>query len=145
MKSFQDYPTADLGIPGEHIQLLFDVPELKTPKIIYPSRVNIIAMLVSLINNPEIKEGDNIIIYYTGHGSSYECSEYDDVGEISFTSSGYIKVLCPIDRNTDANGNTVPEISDWEFNTILNGLSPAPKNTMVSSSGLGQKERTTEE
>ncbi len=69
---------------------------------------------------------------------------YDDVGEISFTSSGYIKVLCPIDRNTDANGNTVPEISDWEFNTILNGLSPAPKNTMVSSSGLGQKERTTD-
>ncbi|SJL17902.1 uncharacterized protein ARMOST_21470 [Armillaria ostoyae] len=105
-KSFRDYLTADLGVPGERIQLLLDVPEPKPPKIIYPSRANIIATLVSLINNPEIKKGDNIIIYYAGHGSSYECSEYDGVDEISFASSGYIEALCPIDRDTDANGNT---------------------------------------
>ncbi len=124
-KSFQDYLTANLGVPGEHIQLLLDVPEPKTPKIIYPSRANIIATLVSLINNPEIKEGDNIIIYYAGHGSSYECSEYDDVDEISFASSGYIEALCPIDRDTDAKSNTIPDISDREFNTILALISRA--------------------
>ncbi len=61
-KSFQDYLTVDLGVPGERIQLLLDVPEPKPPKIIYPSHANIIAMLVNLVNNPEIERGDNIII-----------------------------------------------------------------------------------
>ncbi|KAK0437416.1 hypothetical protein EV421DRAFT_1678950, partial [Armillaria borealis] len=71
-----------------------------------------------LIHNPEIKEGDNIIIYYTGHGSSYQCLDW---GNKSISgNTGYIEVLCPIDRDThDANKDTVPDISNRELNTIL--------------------------
>lgn len=109
-----------LGVPKEHIQLLLGSKEHTSPDdLMTPSRTHITDMLLSLIDNPEINEGDNIIIYYAGHGSSYECSEYRDF-------DGYIEALCPIDRDAcDANGNTVPDISDRELNTILTLISRA--------------------
>ncbi len=97
----------------------------------YPSRMHITNTLLSLIYHPQIEEGDNIIIYYAGHGSSYECSDWVDVEnpeyeEISFGNTGYIESLCPIDRDTrDADGNIVPDISDRELNTILTLISRA--------------------
>ncbi len=51
-----------------------------------PSRTHITDMLLSVIDNPEINEGDNIIIYYAGHGSSYECSEYLDTENPDYKS-----------------------------------------------------------
>ncbi|KAK0462287.1 uncharacterized protein EV420DRAFT_1221412, partial [Desarmillaria tabescens] len=94
------------------------------------SRTHIIDALLSLMNNKEIEKGDNIIIYYAGHGSSYEYSGHlnakkpDDGAEISFGSVGCIEALCPINRDTcDANGNTVPDISDRELNMILTLIS----------------------
>ncbi|KAK0462290.1 uncharacterized protein EV420DRAFT_1222058, partial [Desarmillaria tabescens] len=130
---FERYLSGDLCVPRERIQLLLGSTEhdsLDDP--VYPSRAHIINMLLSFIKNPYIEKGDNIIIYYAGHGSSYECSEYQDVDnpeyeeEISFASTGYIEALCPIDRDTcDADGNPVPDISDRELNTILTLISRA--------------------
>ncbi|PBK79273.1 hypothetical protein ARMGADRAFT_1013539 [Armillaria gallica] len=38
----------------------------------------------------------------------------------------YVEAFCPIDRDTfDSNGDPVPDISDWELNTILSVLSRA--------------------
>ncbi|SJL17890.1 uncharacterized protein ARMOST_21457 [Armillaria ostoyae] len=129
--SFQQYLT-DCGVPKERIQLILDVPESPNGRktTIYPSRAHITTTLLSLIHNPEIKKGDNIIIYYVGHGSSYQCSDYHDVKhpnyEEEFPSTGYIEALCPIDRDTcDADGNIVPDISNREFNTILTLISQA--------------------
>ncbi|KAK0207481.1 hypothetical protein IW262DRAFT_1234250, partial [Armillaria fumosa] len=113
-QSFREYLTTKLGIPAMRIQVLLG------------SKQHTSSGSSNLINNPDIKKGDNIIIYYAGHGSSYQFSDYNDVKEtlddheISPGSTGYIKALCPIDRDTfDENGDTIPDISDREFNTIL--------------------------
>ncbi|KAK0429628.1 hypothetical protein EV421DRAFT_2091912 [Armillaria borealis] len=117
----EKYLTEDLGVPSDRVQLLLGNKEhtsLKDP--IYPSRAHIVDALLSLITNPEIAYGDNIIIYYSGHGSYYPShTEEDDEPE-------YIETLCPIDRDTlDADGVPVPDISDRELNTILTLISRA--------------------
>ncbi len=133
-QSFQEYLTTKLDVPKLRIQLLLGSKKHASPEVsksIYPSRANITSTLLSLINNPDIKKGDNIIIYYAGHGSSYHCSDFNDVEipdyhEISSGSTGHIEALCPIDRDTlDANGDAIPDISDREFNTILALISRA--------------------
>ncbi len=86
-----------------------------------PSRTHIIDALLSIIHNPEILHGDNIIIYYSGHGSCYPSEEKGDNTKIE-----YIEALCPIDRDTiNDDGQPVPDISDREFNTILALISRA--------------------
>ncbi len=126
------YLSDDLCVPRERIQLLLGSREHDDPDDpMYPSRAHITSTLLGLIDNPHIEKGDNIIIYYAGHGSSYHCSDYSnienaDYQEISSGSTGHIEALCPIDRDTlDANGNIVPDISDREFNTILTLISRA--------------------
>ncbi|KAK0207482.1 hypothetical protein IW262DRAFT_1282051, partial [Armillaria fumosa] len=110
------YLSDDLYVPRERIQLLLGHREHDDPEDpMYPSRAHITTTLLSLVDNPDIEKGDNIIIYYAGHGSSYQYNH-----EISPGSTGYIEALCPIDRDTfDENGDTIPDISDREFNTIL--------------------------
>ncbi|KAK0475379.1 hypothetical protein IW261DRAFT_1493820 [Armillaria novae-zelandiae] len=129
---YKRYLSDDLCVPEERIQLLLGCREHNDRgNPMYPSRAHIITTLLSLIDSPHIDKGDNIIIYYAGHGSSYHCSDYTnledgDHKEISPGSTGYIEALCPIDRDTlDVNGNPIPDISDREFNTILTLISRA--------------------
>ncbi|KAK0437414.1 hypothetical protein EV421DRAFT_1679212, partial [Armillaria borealis] len=129
---FERYLSDDLHVPREGIQLLLGSREHDGPgDPMYPSCTHITNTLLSLIDNPEIEEGDNIIIYYAGHGSSYQCSDWGhvknpDYQEISFRNTGYIEALCPIDHDThDADGNIVPDISNREFNTLLMLISQA--------------------
>ncbi len=64
------YLTEDLGVPSNRIQLLLGSKEHKSPDdLMYPSRIHIVGALLSLVTNPKIAHGDNIIIYYAGHGS----------------------------------------------------------------------------
>ncbi|KAK0207442.1 hypothetical protein IW262DRAFT_1498642 [Armillaria fumosa] len=73
-----------------------------------------------LITNPEIAYGDNIIIYYSGHGSYYQYNTGED------DEPECIETLCPIDRDTlGEDGKPVPDISDREFNVILSLISQA--------------------
>ncbi|KAK0184134.1 caspase domain-containing protein, partial [Armillaria mellea] len=123
-QSFQEYLTTKLGVPKRRIQLLLGSKKHASAEVsksadisMYPSRAHITNTLLSLIDNPHIEKDDNIIIYYAGHGSSYHFSP---------GNTGYIEALCPIDRDTlDVNGNTIPDISDREFNTILTLISRA--------------------
>ncbi|PBK64976.1 hypothetical protein ARMSODRAFT_449442 [Armillaria solidipes] len=117
----EKYLTEDLGVPSNRIQLLVGSKEhtsLEDP--MNPSRAHIVGALLSLITNPEIAHGDNIIIYYSGHGSYYPYhTEEDEEPE-------HIETLCPIDRDTPGeNGKPVPDISDRELNTILTLVSRA--------------------
>ncbi|KAK0184157.1 hypothetical protein F5146DRAFT_891537, partial [Armillaria mellea] len=68
--------------------------------------------LLSLATNAEIKDGDIIIIYFAGYGSSYSSPDdvavHEDIG-----------TLCPVDRDAIINDEAIPEISDREFNIIL--------------------------
>ncbi|SJL12686.1 uncharacterized protein ARMOST_16117 [Armillaria ostoyae] len=88
-----------------------------------PTRANIIDTLLSLSTNSEIENGDNIIIYFAGHGSIYFCSEYPPYEGTSVADRGSIEALCPIDRTPPDSEVTIPDISDREINTILKEIS----------------------
>ncbi|SJL17914.1 uncharacterized protein ARMOST_21484 [Armillaria ostoyae] len=121
VRLMEKYLTKDLGMPRSRIQLFVGSNEHTSPEDpMNPSRSHIISALLSIITNPEITFGDNIIIYYSGHGSCYPPhTEEDDETE-------YIEALCPIDRDIPGeNGKPVPDISDREFNTILSLISRA--------------------
>ncbi|KAK0460809.1 peptidase C14, caspase domain-containing protein, partial [Armillaria novae-zelandiae] len=111
----EKFLTEDLGVPSNRIQLLVgskDHTSVDDP--LCPSRVHIIDALLSLITNSEIAYNDNIIIYYSGHGSYYPPHPEED------SETDYIETLSPIDRDTlGEDGKHVPDISDRELNTIL--------------------------
>ncbi|KAK0227236.1 hypothetical protein EDD85DRAFT_890454, partial [Armillaria nabsnona] len=115
----QRFLIEDLSVPKHRIQSLFGS---KKPQATHdpttPNRANIIETLTSLIYNTDIKHGDNIIIYFSGHGSSYSCEDYYGHGV------GDIEALCLIDR-TDENSSSIPDISDREINIILRQISHA--------------------
>ncbi len=108
----EKYLTTYLGVPRDRIQLLLgskDHASASDP--MYPSRARIVSVLTGLITEDKIKHGDNIIIYYAGHGASYYNEE---------EGLGFVEALCPIDRDVlGANGSPVSDISDREINGIL--------------------------
>ncbi|PBK83786.1 hypothetical protein ARMGADRAFT_1067682 [Armillaria gallica] len=123
VRLMEQYLTEDLGVPRQRIQLLLGSREHISPAdMMNPSRTHIIDALLSIIHNPEILYGDNIIIYYSGHGSCYPFEEEgDDIGYVQ-----HIEALCPIDRDTPGdNSKPIPDISDREFNAILTQISRA--------------------
>ncbi|KAK0227264.1 caspase domain-containing protein [Armillaria nabsnona] len=142
--AMKKYLTNDLMVPEDHIQVLLSPnPECKPPnsvadvlvsliintiRLLYPdcltitsrtlpTRDNIIRALVDVSRDPRIKEGDHIILFFSGHGTNYPCEIYfnDDIGE-----QGNIEALCPVDRGyRDAKGYIIPDISDREIHVIL--------------------------
>ncbi|KAK0490213.1 peptidase C14, caspase domain-containing protein [Armillaria novae-zelandiae] len=117
----------DVGVPEERIKCLLG-SQIPSPSgdPFTPSRSNIVNMLYSLKDNPDIDSGDNIIIYYAGHGSSYYCSDHLFTESICRTSGCPVEALCPIDRDTiDSDGHWVPDISDRELSTLLTMISHA--------------------
>ncbi|KAK0227267.1 caspase domain-containing protein [Armillaria nabsnona] len=109
----------DLGVPKCRIQsLLGSKTQVAPSDPSIPTRSNIIQTLTSLIYNSEIEHGDNIVIYFSGHGSVYSCEEYCGKG------AGTIEALCPIDR-TEEDDSPVPDISDREINIILRQIAHA--------------------
>ncbi len=115
----EKYLVENLGVPRNRIQLLLGSKEYTSPEDpMYPSRAHVVGALLSLITNPEITPGDNIIIYYSGHGSYYPPHTEED------GHTDYTETLCPIDRDTPGeDGKPVPDISDRELNTILSLIS----------------------
>ncbi|PBK72044.1 hypothetical protein ARMSODRAFT_1016043 [Armillaria solidipes] len=120
--SMKNFLIDDLGMSEERIQCLlgFHYP---TPGDPLPSRDNIVRVLYSLISNQEIDPGDNILIYFAGHGASYNCAEHCLKPKCD-TKSCPVKALCPLDRDTlDAGGRYVPDISDRELDALFTEIS----------------------
>ncbi|PBK72049.1 hypothetical protein ARMSODRAFT_1016046 [Armillaria solidipes] len=120
MKSFL---VDDLGVSEERIRCLLgsEDPTLGDPLI--PSRDNIIRVLYSLIDNQEIDPGDNILVYFTGHGASYNSAKHSQKPKCD-TNSCPVEALCPLDRDTlDAEGRYVPDISDRELDALHGNIS----------------------
>ncbi|KAK0473814.1 caspase domain-containing protein [Armillaria luteobubalina] len=110
------YLTEDLSVPKHRIQCLLGSNEhISSSNYHIPTRVNIIQTLIGLMNNAEIQTGDNIIIYFAGHGSGYSTAGYCS------NAMDSIESLCPIDR-TEGNGSHIPDISDREINVILQNI-----------------------
>ncbi|SJK96809.1 uncharacterized protein ARMOST_00055 [Armillaria ostoyae] len=118
----EKYFVDDVGVPKDRIQLLLGSEDHASPDDpMYPSRTHITDMLHSLATNDKIEYGDNIVIYYAGHGSCYSYHEDDEDED---ETHEYIEALCPIDCDTsDSNGIPIPDISDRELNSILSQIS----------------------
>ncbi len=133
----EKYLTEVLGAPRDHIQTLHG-PKVHTSNVsTLPNCANIIHMLLSLAGNPEIDTGDIIIIYYSGYGSCYQCSEYylhedSPSTTVSIVGAGSIEALCPMDRDIlDENGVTIPDISNREFSSILSPISRSKRHQIT--------------
>ncbi|KAK0457620.1 peptidase C14, caspase domain-containing protein, partial [Armillaria novae-zelandiae] len=109
----EKYLTDVLHVPKDRIQYLLgkqldDSSTLIPHNNVPPTRANIVDTLLGLSKNTKINNGDSIIIFFSGHGSSYYylCP---------------IEALCPIDRRGTPDGQDacVPDISDREINNIL--------------------------
>ncbi len=119
----KEFLTKVLGVPEGRIQCLLSPNPTPCPD---PERKNIIDTLLNLSTNPEIQHGDNIIIYFSGHGSSYELSDFYEAGDIA--AEGSIEALCPVDRTASGTESSIPDISDREINIILAEIAHAKGN-----------------
>ncbi|PBK87186.1 hypothetical protein ARMGADRAFT_468828 [Armillaria gallica] len=124
----EKYLKEEIGIPQERIQLLLGSQGASSEDPSFPSRTNIVNTLLSLVDNPQIEVGDNIIIYFAGHGAGYSPNEYH-LGDTEDSRSlgavdDSIEAICPIDRDTiDSSGSRIPDISDREINSIFQQIS----------------------
>ena len=92
-----------LDVPRDHIRILRDA-----------NRETLINAFYDLRDDERIKPDDNIVIHFSGHGSSYETQDYFT----SFASqAGSIESICPVDRS-----DSIPDISDREINSIFSEL-----------------------
>ncbi|PBK79614.1 hypothetical protein ARMGADRAFT_1092975 [Armillaria gallica] len=132
VQTMVEFLVHDLGMSEGHIKCLlssssdiqnpFTGTEERRVDVDSPIHKHIIDTLLSLSTKPEIQYGDNIIIYFAGHGSSYKCSDYYLEGGTS--GEGYIDALCPMDRTSSSSTDySILDISDREINTILTELS----------------------
>ncbi|SJL17768.1 uncharacterized protein ARMOST_21329 [Armillaria ostoyae] len=119
-----EYLTINMGVPEDHVKLLLSPQPSNVSSILLPIRAHIIDTLLSLSTNPRIHYGDNIVIYYAGHGAVYHCKTHPAFASLGKT--GTIEALCPMDRNTtkanDGNCKPIPDISDREIYTILDEI-----------------------
>ncbi len=116
----EKYLVQNINMPKGQIQLLTSSVSHSDINSSIPNRENIIDALLGLSMNSKIHNDDNIIIYFAGCISSYLISESPPYKD-SIAGNGCIEALCPINRATPSNSLTgVPNISDWEINTILN-------------------------
>ncbi|KAK0217302.1 caspase domain-containing protein [Armillaria fumosa] len=124
----RDYLRKELRMPDTHIECLLSSDFRNA---IFPSRRNIIRKLLSLATDTQIECGDNIIIFFSGHGTSYsfpEDPQYNADGIPNARGSSRfaspIEALCPADRGKpDGWGAPIPDISDREINGILHQIS----------------------
>ncbi|KAK0227328.1 peptidase C14, caspase domain-containing protein, partial [Armillaria nabsnona] len=126
VKEMVEFLVNDLGMSEGHIQCLLSTSSEERPMtcitVTSPTHKNIINTLLSLSTRCDILPGDNIIIYFAGHGSSYDLSGFYRAGSI--LAEGYIKAICPMDHNTPSGTSTsIPDIRDREINTILTEIS----------------------
>ncbi|KAK0243567.1 caspase domain-containing protein [Armillaria nabsnona] len=137
--AMRQYLTDDLHVPKERIQCLLGPGGNSHVDSSIPSRRNIISALLDLARNSQIEADDCIIIYFSGHGTSYQCARCHEsilTGEkperACLKSLCPIEALCPIDREAlDTDDTPVPDISDREFNSIIAQISRAKGNRIT--------------
>ncbi|PBK65533.1 hypothetical protein ARMSODRAFT_872231, partial [Armillaria solidipes] len=113
-KMVVEYLTSDLHVPGNHIQLLLSTSIEECNRV---SSCCDFAAILGLSTNTDIQHGENILIYFAGHGTTYECADYYQ--KETAAALGTIEALCPMDRGPKPTATGIPDISDREINTIL--------------------------
>ncbi|KAG8688269.1 hypothetical protein FRC11_005757, partial [Ceratobasidium sp. 423] len=115
-----NFLTSDLGVPLNHIINLRNESA---------SRANIIKGFRGLQNDPRINKGDPILVYYAGHGGSYEPSRRM---KQAYGPSN-IQVIFPHDYKILPPGATEPIncIPDKTVGALLNDLSMEKGNNLT--------------
>ncbi|PBK83257.1 hypothetical protein ARMGADRAFT_677254 [Armillaria gallica] len=122
----------DLGVPKHRIQLLLGRLDGSMHDSLFPSRENIIKTLHDIRNNPLIDKGDCIIVYFSGHGSHYFCSNYFYESASGSAHLGSVEAICPADRDElDREGHSISDISDRELNTIISLIRDSKGNNIT--------------
>ncbi|KAK0224033.1 hypothetical protein IW262DRAFT_1268602, partial [Armillaria fumosa] len=138
--TMEKYLVDDLLVPRERIQQLLGSAcygDTSTDVSSIPSHANVISLLHSLIMNPDIKCGDPIIIFFSGHCSCYPLSDDDNDPDFDEEpnderSQKYVEALCPMDHNTlNSSGMLIPDITDWKLNTILTQIAYTKGNQIT--------------
>ncbi|KIK91180.1 hypothetical protein PAXRUDRAFT_150073 [Paxillus rubicundulus Ve08.2h10] len=74
--------------------------------------------MTHLVNNPDISQGDALLLYFAGHGSSMSAPRDWCEGK-----PRYVQVLCPYDHDTKGPEGRVAGISDRSLFAMLGELS----------------------
>lgn len=132
-EDFAIYLRTIMRVPSDHIDMLVDDAA---------TRDNILDSMYSLRNNERIKRGDAMIIYFSGHGSSYTLSNTEvntaDFGPPPVVSHpfwgnaraharSHLQALVPVDRGSP----DVPDISGRELNVCLADIRDAKGNNIT--------------
>ncbi|PVG04722.1 hypothetical protein CPB86DRAFT_13246 [Serendipita vermifera] len=115
-KAMQEYLEEDLAIPSSRIRTLHGEKA---------TRNGIISELRMLKNNPSIKQGDSILVFYAGHGDATTVPEGWD------QSSEEIQLLVPYDGDTEVNGEKVYSIPDRTICALLEDVAREKGNNIT--------------
>ena len=110
-RSVRRWLSNDLHVPREQICMLTDAEATK--------RAIEDNFMSHLVNNPAIENGDAILVYFAGHGSSVRPPR----GWNNMTRA--VEVLCPYDHDSKSPEGRIAGISDRSFHAMLRDLSKA--------------------
>ena len=117
-QAFTDYLIKDLRVPSKNLKLLLD----RAAK-----RDKIVKQLLALQDDPRIKHGDPIIIFYAGHGMEVAAPQ----GWQSGDPNNKIQMILPYDFKPHARP-PIHGIPDRTIGVLLDGLSEKKGNNIVS-------------
>jgi hypothetical protein len=107
-----------LGVPN---------PQIKNLRDSEATRAAIIDGIKAFTLNPQIKEGDSILIYYAGHGGSADTPEGWEIG-----SNSKIELLIPYDYSSSLEGgNRKHGIPDRVMGALLFRLASKKGDNIV--------------
>jgi len=112
----KEYLEKDLGVPPSQIRYLHDEDA---------TRAAIIKEFRDLQDNPLVRYGDPIFIFYAGHGGETDAPQGWEAGDSK------IQMLIPYDFRTEIDGREVLGIPDRTINTLLAGLAQKKGDNIV--------------
>ena len=117
-KNVYDYLTNTLQVPESNIRLIAD--DGATREAILSEFKN------HLILNNEIRKGDCMLFFYSGHGTRIQApTEWFAVNDL-------VEAICPYDEGTiDSNGNTIFAIPDCTFDGLMRELASQKGDNIV--------------
>ena len=117
-----DGPKNDADRVAQYLKEYLQVPSTNVVRLTDPHRKDLIAALYDLRDNKDIKPGDQILVFYSGHGTTYPLR----LGAANEVTS--ISAICPVDRGSD-----ILDISNRELNSIFSELCTAkgPNITII--------------
>jgi len=92
------------------------------------TRAAIISEIAALETNPDIKQGDPILIYYAGHGGGCPAPAGWEAGG----ADSKTQMLIPHDYHTTVENREVFGIPDRSLNALLSRLAKAKGDNIVS-------------